>query len=70
MKNNNKLDKDIFSKIYIKKLEHIEKLTNKEYKFQKGILASTCLQVPDNHAHAYQHCLAKHHQVGLAHILV
>ena len=38
MKNNNKLDKYIFSKIYIKKLEHIEKLTNKEYKFQKGIL--------------------------------
>ena len=38
MKNNNKLDKYIFSKIYIKKLEHLEKLTNKEYKFQKGIL--------------------------------
>ena len=35
---NKKLDKYIFNKIYIKKLEHIEKLTNKEYKFQKGIL--------------------------------
>ena len=35
---NNKLDKYIFNKIYIKKLEHIEKLTHKEYKFQKGIL--------------------------------
>ena len=37
-KKNNQLDKYIFNKIYIKKLEHIEKLTNKEYKFQKGIL--------------------------------
>ena len=34
----NNLDKYIFNKIYIKKLEHLEKLTNKEYKFQKGIL--------------------------------
>ena len=36
--NKYKLDKYIFNKVYIKKLEHIEKLTNKEYKFQKGIL--------------------------------
>ena len=34
----NNSDKYIFNKIYIKKLEHLEKLTNKEYKFQKGIL--------------------------------
>jgi hypothetical protein len=36
--NRRKLDKYIFNKVYIKKLEHLEKLTNKEYKFQKGIL--------------------------------
>ena len=33
-----KLDKYIFNKIYIKKREHLDKLINKEYKFQKGIL--------------------------------
>ena len=38
MVNKRKLDKYIFNKLYIKKLEHLEKLTNKEYKFQKGVL--------------------------------
>ena len=37
-RNNSKMDKFIFNKIYSKKLAYLDNLTNKEYKFQKSIL--------------------------------